>query len=107
MTVLQELLGWPFGGNLMCTALTADGFGSRVQLQVTYQHDSTTHRALVTFEGVRNTQWIMQQTQIAAAAAAFLQHDLGAGEHQAAAHLATTLFEVWVSYQTLTAQAIT
>ena len=97
---LHELLGLN-PGNIVVKAIKVSTWGDELSFDCIYHYPPDEQAFSLVFYEVRSIEWYIQRDSAEIrklANAQLLSHDLGTGNHQSPARLATTLAEVILSY---------
>lgn len=102
-TLIYDLLDLP-PGYLTVTAVRVERWGSRVTVGCLHTVPPLARAFTLVFHDCRGLEWYVQKTEADISPdepAQLLTHDLGQPNHQRTARLATTLFELIISYREL------
>lgn len=100
MKLIHTILGVN-PGHFVVNSLTVDTWGSQISFDCTYRYPPDEKSFTLIFEECRSLEWYIQRDgdEIRKLKnAQLLAHDLGEGDHQRTARIATTLVEVIISY---------
>jgi hypothetical protein len=92
---VYDLIGLPTG-NLTVTDAQAAHWGSQLTIDCLYSYPPEEKTFRLIFKNCSSVQWFVARSD--GETAQLLTHDLGEGNHQHTARIATVLFEVIIAY---------